>query len=154
MRRLFGHALAVKAVGECLPHPGSYVDLDPERRDELGVPLARIHSHLDDTAVRRHAFMARKAREIVRAAGVEKIVEEHGTYDMFNASYVMGTCRMGRDPRDSVVDRDCRSHRWKNLLVVDGSVFPSSGGGEAPSLTIQAVALRAAQALRGRRGPA
>jgi choline dehydrogenase-like flavoprotein len=56
---------------------------------------------------------------------------------------------MGADAEDSVVDASCRSHRWRNLLVVDASVFPSSGGGEAPSLTIYALALRAADALSG-----
>ena len=61
---------------------------------------------------------------------------------------------MGDDPGDSVVDRDCRGHRWRNLYVVDASVFPSSGGGESPSLTIEALAIRAADRLaeRARRG--
>ena len=75
---------------------------------------------------------------------METIIEQYGSYDQFNASHVFGTCRMGDDARESVVDRDCRSHRWRNLFVVDASVFPSSGGGEAPSLTIEALALRAA----------
>jgi len=46
-----------------------------------------------------------------------------------------------------VVDAQCRSHRWRNLLITDASVFPSSGGGEAPSLTIYANALRACDRL-------
>jgi choline dehydrogenase-like flavoprotein len=89
-------------------------------------------------------FMARTCRKILQAAGVEKIFEEYGAYDNFNATHVFGTCRMGDDPKSSVVDSFCRSHRWRNLLVVDASVFPSSGGGESPSLTIYALALRAA----------
>jgi choline dehydrogenase-like flavoprotein len=51
---------------------------------------------------------------------------------------------MGRDPEASVVDRYGRSHRWRNLFVTDASVFPTSGGGEAPSLTIEALAIRSA----------
>ena len=49
---------------------------------------------------------------------------------------------MGSDPRQSAIDSYCRSHRWQNLFIVDASVFPSSGGGESPSLTIEALAIR------------
>jgi choline dehydrogenase-like flavoprotein len=51
---------------------------------------------------------------------------------------------MGNEPQSSVVDAFGRSHRWRNLWIADASVFPSSGGGEAPSLTIHALALRTA----------
>lgn len=154
MRRLFGRALSIKAIGESLPHDQSYIDLDPHARDAFGVPLARIQSYLDDMALRRLEFMANTAREILRASGVEQIFEAYGTYDVFNASHVFGTCRMGTDPGQSVVDRYCRSHRWRNLFIVDASVFPSSGGGEAPSLTIEALAIRTGKAIveLGKRG--
>jgi len=56
---------------------------------------------------------------------------------------------MGDDPGESVVDAWCRSHRWRNLFITDASVFPSSGGGESPSLTIEALAIRAADHLAG-----
>jgi choline dehydrogenase-like flavoprotein len=54
---------------------------------------------------------------------------------------------MGADPAASVVDPTLRSHRWRNLWITDASVFPSSGGGEGPSLTIQALALRTAEKI-------
>ena len=144
LRMIFGRVLAVGAIGENLPNPGSYVDLDPLERDATGQPLARIHSHLGESELRRLDFMARTCREILDAAGVEALLEEYGNYDTFSATHVFGTCRMGNDPRQSVVDRDCRSHRWRNLFIVDASVFPSSGGGESPSLTIEALAIRTA----------
>lgn len=148
MRQAFGNALAIGAVGESLPDPGSFVDLDPVRQDDAGLPLARIHSHLDDLAIRRLAAMAGACREIVAAVGAARPFEELGAFDMFNATHVFGTARMGDDPATSVVDSHGRSHRWRNLFIADGSVFPSSGGGEAPSLTIQALALRTADAIR------
>ncbi len=117
-------------------------------RDVLGVPKARSHSYLDEGELHRLAFMAKTARAILEAAGADKIFEEYGTYDGFNASHVFGTCRMGGNPQDSVVDRVCRRHRWRNLFVVDASVFPSSGGGEAPSLTIEALAIFAEYNIR------
>jgi choline dehydrogenase-like flavoprotein len=144
MRKVFGSALTISAVGECLPNPGSYIDLDPHEEDDLGVPVARIHTHLGGPEIRRLEFMAARSREILLSSGVEKIFEEFGTYDFFSSTHVFGTCRMGTDPGQSVVDAHGRSHRWKNLFVADASVFPSSGGGEAPSLTIEALAIRTA----------
>jgi choline dehydrogenase-like flavoprotein len=144
VREAFGRAIAIGGIAESLPHPQAYVDLDPWSNDAHGIPLARIHAYMDDMALARQAFMADRALEVLRAMGVEHIFEQQGSYDQFSSSHVFGTCRMGDDARESVVDRDCRSHRWKNLFVVDASVFPSSGGGEAPSLTIEALALRAA----------
>jgi choline dehydrogenase-like flavoprotein len=149
MRATFGRVLTIVGIGESLPNSNSYVDLDPERSDAAGMPLARIHSHLEEMEVDRLAFVARTARDILRASGVDKIIDEYGSYDAFNATHVFGTCRMGRDSEQSVVDPYGRSHRWGNLFVVDASVFPSSGGGEAPSLTIEALGIRTARHLGG-----
>ncbi len=148
MKKVFGQVLSVGSVGEFLPNPDSYVDLDPEKMDEHGNPVSRIHSSLKVGEIQRLDFMAKKTREILYASGVEKIFEEYGSYDVFSATHVFGTCRMGSNPEESVVDRYCRSHRWKNLFIVDASVFPSSGGGESPSLTIEALAIRAAEHIR------
>ncbi len=148
MRKSFGKALVIIAIGESLPSPKSFIDLDPLRKDDLGIPLARINSFVEDMEIRRLKFMSVKAREILLASGAEKVFEESGSYDLFNSSHVFGTCRMGDSPAESVVDRYCRSHRWKNLFVVDASVFPSSGGGESPSLTIEALAIRTSEHIR------
>ena len=150
LREVFGNALSVSSIGESLPDDDSYVDLDTKERDVHGNALARIHSFLPDGELTRLSFMARKSREILKASGVEQVFEEYGSYDSFNATHVFGTCRMGRDARTSVVDRYGRSHRWRNLFVLDASVFPSSGGGEAPSLTIEALAIRGADHLAER----
>ncbi|NNE91284.1 MAG: GMC family oxidoreductase [Verrucomicrobiales bacterium] len=144
MREVFGHVLSVGSIGESLPNPGSFIDLDPEQKDANGIPLARIHSHLGEGELKRLDFMAKTAREILKASGVTELVEEYGSLSHFSATHVFGTCRMGENPDDSVVDEFGRSHRWKNLQIMDASVFPSSGGGESPSLTIEALALRAA----------
>jgi len=143
MRRAVGSLIAVGAVGESLPHEGSMIDLDPKETDEFGRPLARIHSVVDAMNVKRLRAMAAAARGLLRASGAVTLVEEYGTYDSFSSAHVFGGCRMGADPRASVVDATLRMHGVANLWICDASVFPSSGGGEAPSLTIQALALRA-----------
>jgi choline dehydrogenase-like flavoprotein len=150
MKKSFGHVLSVGSVGEFLPNDGSYIDLDPGARDQYGQPVARIFSRVDEPELRRLDFMAGKCREILAAAGCDKPFEEFGTYDTFSATHVFGSCRMGRDARSSVVDENCRSHRWRNLFIADASVFPSSGGGESPSLTIAALAIRVGAHVRDR----
>jgi choline dehydrogenase-like flavoprotein len=147
VRRWWGHGLYVGAIGERLPNRDSRVDLDPTARDRFGVPLARIASWLADADVARLRFMAKKSRELLSASGANQVFQTYSSWDWFGATHVFGTCRMGHDPSHSVVNADGRSHRWRNLWFTDASVFPSSGGGEAPSLTIHALALRTAERI-------
>lgn len=148
VRRLWGHALHVGAIGERLPNRDSRVDLDPKMRDRFGLPLARIASSLDEADIARLRFMAKKSHELLAASGANRVYESYSSWDRFFATHVFGTCRMGHDPQSSVVDAFGRSHRWRNLWIADGSVFPSSGGGEAPALTINALAMRTAERIR------
>jgi choline dehydrogenase-like flavoprotein len=147
IRRLWGHALHVGAIGESLPNRNSRIDLDPKSRDKFGIPLARIAASLEEPDVARLRFMAKRSRELLAASGAEDIYESYSSWDWFGATHVFGTCRMGADPASSVVNADGRSHRWRNLWIADASVFPSSGGGEAPSLTIHALAVRTAERI-------
>ncbi len=147
VRRLWGHALYVGAIGESLPNRNSRVDLDADKHDQFGIPLARISAWLDESDLSRLRFMAAKSRALLAASGAEDIFESYSSWDWFGATHVFGTCRMGADPAVSVVNADGRSHRWRNLWITDASVFPSSGGGEAPSLTIHALALRTAERI-------
>ena len=149
MRRLWGHGLHVGAIGESLPNRDSRIDLDPEARDGFAIPLARIASVHTESDVARLRFMARKSHELLAASGAERVYENYSSWDWFAATHVFGTCRMGDESANSVVDGFGRSHRWRNLWIADASVFPSSGGGEGPSLTIQALALRTAARMAG-----
>lgn len=149
VRNGFGTALSVGAIGEFLPNEGTYVDLDLRKKDRFGIPLPRLHSHLDRGEIARLHFMVDQSRRLLKEAGAETLVEEFGAWDSFSATHVFGTCRMGHDTRTSVVDAQCRSHDHDNLYITDASVFPSSGGGESPSLTIHALAVRAADAITG-----
>lgn len=147
MRSAFGRAVTIGAICESLPNPRSFISLDREFKDSNGLPIAQIHSYLPDSELDRMTFMANKCREILSAAGIKERVEEYGTYDLFSTTHAFGTCRMGDDSDRSVVNAYGQSHRWKNLIICDASTFPSSGGGESPSLTIEALALRTAHWL-------
>jgi len=147
MRKSFGRVISLTGISESLPNQGSYVDLDPKATDTNNQPLARIHSYVDDMAIKRIQFMSKMCRDILLDSGARNIFEEFSSYDIFSSTHVFGTCRMGKNKNTSVVNEWCQSHRWKNLYIVDASVFPSSGGGESPGLTIQALALRAMSKL-------
>ena len=147
VRRLWGHSLHVGAIGESLPNRNSRVDLDPDQHDQFGIPLSRISAWLDESDIGRLRFMAAKSRELLAASGAQEIFESYSSWDWFGATHVFGTCRMGADPTNSVVNAAGRNHRWRNLWITDASVFPSSGGGEAPSLTIHALSLRTADKI-------
>lgn len=145
----FGHGVAVGAVGEWLPNPRTSVGLDPIARDDHGRPLARITSWLGDAERRLLKRMADTVRAVLAAAGAET-VRERGTLDQFAATHVLGTCRMGTDPGQSVADPGGMSHEVPNLAFADGSLLPSSGSGDSPFLTITALAIRTADHLLAR----
>ena len=148
LRESFGSALAVGAIGQVIPDTRSGVDLDPQQRDAQGLPVARISSVLTMQSLTLLRDMAKAARAVLAEAGAT-LVEEAGSRDAFTATHVFGTARMGTDRAASVVDPLGRAHDHPNLWITDASIFPTSGGGESPSMTIMALALRAADAIAG-----
>ncbi len=154
MREFFGHALTVYGVGEQLPHASNMVMLDPEAKDAHGIPLPRITTCLRPNDLEMLAFMRRQIGEILRAARAVEIIQQRSSYDMSFITHMGGTCRMGDDPRTSVVNGYGQAHDVRNLFVTDGSTFVTQGGGDSPSLTIHALAMRAADHLvrEARRG--
>ena len=146
LRETFGRVISIAGIGESLPNDKSYINLS-DKKDALGMPLAKINSYIDNAALARIKFMAKTTRDIINTCGVEKIFEEFSSADAFSSTHVFGTCRMAASANSGVVDRNCKSFRWPNLFIMDASVFPSSGGGESPGLTIQALALRACERL-------
>lgn len=146
----FGHAVGLVAMGEWLPNNDTYVDLDPSQRDEAGLSVARLHSHLGENERQLLRHMADTTRGLLAAVPGAEIVEETSALDLFAPAHVLGTCRMGSNPRESVADADGISHEVPNLAFADGSLVPSSGSGDSPSLTIMALAVRTADRLIAR----
>jgi choline dehydrogenase-like flavoprotein len=91
--------------------------------------------------------MARDAadtlEEVCRAAGFEILAKHAQMVPPGESIHELGTCRMGGDPKTSVLNKWNQAHDVKNLFVVDGSSF-TSGGSQNPTLTISALAMRAA----------
>jgi choline dehydrogenase-like flavoprotein len=136
-------------LGEDLPQASNAVDLSPSVRDVRGVPVARVtyspHVH-EQAASAHHSIVLDRA---LREAGAEWTVTATAPGDISAwpvSKHVMGTTRMGSDPSTSVVDPLQRVWGVPNLVVADSSVFVTSAG-YGPTLTLVALALRAATAL-------
>jgi choline dehydrogenase-like flavoprotein len=124
---------------EMTPNPDSYVDLDPELKDQYGLPKVRTHWKLSDADQRRWNDMKKWCDSIMESSGAELL----GTVTKPETNHELGGCKMGDDPKTSVVDAHCKAHEVDNLYVVDGSVFPNASE-KNPTLTIMAVSARAA----------
>lgn len=153
LARRFGACATLIGVAEQLPRPENRVTLS-EQRDRFGVPLAHVQTRLDRVDLELLDATWRRLGQLAQAA---RVVEEPGqvtAYDWPHASHVAGTCRMGVDPEHSVLDASGALHGRPELVVADASALVTQGAGDSPSLTIQALALRAAEALaeRARRG--
>lgn len=142
LAEMFTRKMVVAGSTTSLPLESNNITLDPELRDPWGRPAIRVtyRDHPDDLAMA--GFLQDRAVEILDAAGASHIWREPVLPSTIGA-HLLGTCRMGHDPETSVVDRNHRSHEIPNLFVCDGSSFVSSGRGQ-PTMTIQALAFRAA----------
>jgi choline dehydrogenase-like flavoprotein len=145
-----------KAVGEyythtagtlghmsCLAREQNSISLDPAMKDAWGMPAIRVtfQNHPDDLKAMR--FTLDKQLAILDAAGAKRTWSQP-IVEATDSVHLMGTCRMGNDPKTSVVDRWNRSHDVHNLFVVDGSSLVTCGR-QQPTETIQALAYRAAE---------
>jgi choline dehydrogenase-like flavoprotein len=129
--------------GECLPRSTNYIELDPQKVDAWGIPALRIHCVWGDNERKMLQDMSVTAAEMLEAAGAKDIrsfVEDNAPGLTIHE---MGTARMGRDPKTSVLDAHNRCHDVKNVFVTDGACMTSSAC-QNPSITYMALTARAA----------
>ena len=126
-----------------LPVASNTVSLDPDHRDRWGRPglCLTYRDHPDDMKTKQ--WFRDRMQEMMEAAGASHIWNQP-VLPADGSVHLLGTARMGNDPRDSVVDRYHRAHDVPNLFICDGSSFVTSGRGQ-PTMTIQALAFRAAE---------
>lgn len=142
--KLHDHSAHISIIVEDLPEFNNRVELDPTLKDSDGIPAPKIIYQLSDNSKAILSHGLNKGREVMKAAGAIKTsafgpVRETGWH-------LMGTARMGVNPKTSVVNKWGQSHDCKNLYIADSSVFVTSGGVN-PAATIQAFALLVADHL-------
>jgi choline dehydrogenase-like flavoprotein len=142
----FTRQMSIAGSTTSLALDSNNVTLDPESKDAWGRPAIRetYRDHPDDLSMAK--FLQDRAMELFDAAGAEKSWRRPIT-PTNGGEHLLGTCRMGDDPKTSVVDRTHRSHDVPNLYICDGSSFVTSGRGQ-PTMTIMALAFRAADQIK------
>lgn len=143
LRENYTRTMCVATHSTSLPVETNGITLDPELEDAWGLPAMRVtyKDHPDDLAVGR--FLVDRAEEILQAAGARKVWRAGPAEQSFSV-HLLGTCRMGNDPRTSVIDRYHRAHDVPNLFICDGSSLVTSTRGQ-PTETICALAFRAGE---------
>jgi len=144
LRKRLGRSAMWGIIAEDLPEEANRVELDPARVDADGTPGAKIVYRMSENSRRLMAFHQDRARESLVAAGAYETVV--APFIRATGWHLLGTCKLGDDPRTSVVDRWGRCHDVPNLYVFDGSVWPTSSGMN-PTATIAALALRFTERL-------
>ena len=145
LRESYTRTMDVFCHGTSLPLESNNVTLDPEVKDKWGRPAVRItyRDHDDDLALIH--WLRDRATELLDAAGARRTwALPYGPQR--NGFHLLGTARMGADPSTSVVDTYHRAHDVPGLYICDGSSLVTSGRGQ-PTMTIQALAFRAAEHL-------
>lgn len=141
LEKRLGSMMGMAVIGEDLPEEHNRVELDPEITDADGIPAPKLFYTLSKNSRDQLDHAIENAKKVFETAGatevfVDPMMEQSGWH-------LMGTARMGDDPKTSVVDKWGQAHDVDNLFIVDGSVFVT-GAAVNPTPTIQALALRTA----------
>jgi choline dehydrogenase-like flavoprotein len=148
----FGRHILVYVQGEDLPVASNRVTLDPGVKDSSGLPAPAVHYDLHANDERLIEFGRQRAIEAGQAAGG---VTDHSSTGIGGVGgpppgwHIMGTCRMGNTPEDSVTNQWNQTWDVPNLFIADASSLPTSAAVN-PTSTVQAVALRCADYIRRR----
>lgn len=131
--------------GKVIAQRDNRVTLHPDRTDDNGLPIPVIRFKWHENDLAQWRDMRRVAREIYDEAGVDFLYHPNESPSGF-ASHEVGMCRMGKDPKTSVLNRDNQAWEVKNLFVADGGAFTTFPE-KNPTLTITALALRTADRI-------
>ena len=146
MRQFYRRSIAVMGPVQEMPVFDARVELDPRVKDFWGIPVARLSGGRHPHTVEVARAVVAKAEEWLREAGAIRTWTSVPGLELSGGQHQAGTCRMGNDPRSSVVDRNCRIHETDNVYLADASVHVTNGGFN-PALTILANAYRVAAAI-------
>jgi len=143
----FGRSLSLTVTCDDLPEDANQIALHDTKRDRFGLPVPRMIYRVGENSRKMLAFCIGRATEVLRAAGAEQIAVNPLTR---NAGFhLMGTARMGSDESCGVTDQFGRVFGLTNLSIIDASTFVTAAAVN-PTPTLQALALRAATAMRNK----
>jgi choline dehydrogenase-like flavoprotein len=128
--------------GECLPNHDNYVEVDKSKLDAWGIPTVKIHCKWSENELAMCKDIGVQAAEMLAASGAKDIAVWNDISAPGLAIHEMGTARMGRDPKTSVLNAHNQTHDVANLFMTDGACMASTSCVN-PSLTYMALTARA-----------
>ncbi|MBL1269283.1 MAG: GMC family oxidoreductase [Halomonas sp.] len=137
-----GWTIGMTGFGEMLPDHDNRISLDHSVRDKWGLPVLSINVELKQNEFDMRRDMVRDAVDLLEAAGVKNVKGDVGDYAPGMGIHEMGTARMGRDPKTSVLNSHNQVWDAPNVFVTDGACMTSSSCVN-PSLTYMALTARA-----------
>lgn len=145
IKKAGGWIFSLGGSGEMLPRYENSVSLHPTKKDKWGMPQLHIECSYSDNEIKMREDMANTAAEILTAIGVKDVVKHNASpkeWPLGLSIHEMGTARMGKDPKTSVLNGYNQAHDVPNLFVTDGACMASSAW-QNPSLTYMALTARA-----------
>jgi len=147
VKKRYPALVSLHPFGEVLPRPENRVTVDESRRDRYGVPLMKIDVAFGDNERKMRKHMYDTCQEILETLKAEIVPIDREANDPPGSSiHEHGTCRMGKDPKTSVLNSFNQMHEVGNVFVVDGSAFPNASE-KNPTLSIVALSWRATDYL-------
>jgi choline dehydrogenase-like flavoprotein len=143
-----GSAFYMTVMGEVLGRYENHVRIDETTVDAWGIPVLHIETKYTDNEFNMAKDAVEVGSAVAEAAGFEVLSKNAVPNPPGYSIHEVGTCRMGDDPKRSVLNKWCQSHDHKNLFVVDGASFASAGW-QNPTMTILALSMRASEYLAG-----
>jgi len=137
-----GWQMNLYAFGECLPYADNRVTLNKDKKDKWGRSLINVNCEFKENERTMNKKSSEVAGELLEAAGFKNVKASSNISFPGNANHEMGTARMGKDPKTSVLNAFNQMHEVKNVFITDGS-FMTSSSCVNPSLTYMALTARA-----------
>lgn len=144
----YGSGFHMTIMGEVLGRYENHVRIDKGRTDAWGIPVLHVDTKYTDNEFNMAKDAVETGSEVAHAAGFEILSTNTQPNPPGYSIHEVGTCRMGNDPKKSVLNKFNQSHDHKNLFVVDGACFTSSGW-QNPTMTILSLSMRASEYLAG-----
>jgi choline dehydrogenase-like flavoprotein len=135
--------MGIGGFGEMLPYHENRIFLDKNVKDKWGLPVLAMDVELKDNELKMRQDMMNDAAEMLEAAGIKDVRPYNNDYGVGMGIHEMGTARMGRDPKTSVLNGNNQVWDCQNVFVTDGACMTSAGCVN-PSLTYMALTARAA----------
>ncbi|MFN9784303.1 MAG: GMC oxidoreductase [Sphingobacteriales bacterium] len=135
--------MGIGGFGETLPYHENRIFLDKTVKDKWGLPVLSIDAEIKENEKKMRKDMVADAEEMLTAAGVKNVKGNDGDYGLGMGIHEMGTARMGRDAKTSVLNEHNQVWDCKNVFVTDGACMTSAAC-QNPSLTYMALTARAA----------